>query len=336
MDESVPVYSITGLRLQTGRRGKKKGALIMQEMEITTLEAFAEEVKRRLEEAGCGGKVEITDVKKNNNVRLKGICILNGASNIAPNIYLEQHYEDYKNGEALSHIVRQVMNENERYKVSCRFPKEEAFDFDRAKNRLCYRLVNREWNRERLKDMPHITFHDLAVVFFLHVGDGMGQTGSITVSNELMRVWGIEKADEIYPIAHENTQRLFPADVMDMEELLSQLIPCSATDGMEMPDMPKLYVATNCQKMDGASVLLYDGFLKGFSEQIGGDFYVLPSSVHEVIFFPAREGAGAAELREMVSEVNATGVAKEEVLSNAVYRYNAEKDCLECLPPEGE
>lgn len=308
----------------------------MQEKEIKTLDTFVQEVKRRLEEACYGVQVEITDTKKNNNVRQKGICILNGASNIAPNIYLEQYYENYKKGKSLTDIIRKVMDENERYQVNGRFPTEEAFDFEKAKHRLCYRLVNREWNRERLKDMPYIPFHDLAIVFFLYVGDRMGQIGSITVSNDLMYAWGFEKAEDIYPIAHENTQRLFPAEVLDLNELVSQFVPSSAQTDEKIQDIVKMYVGTNYQKTYGASVLLYDGFLKRFYEQFGGDFYVLPSSVHEVIFLPAKDGADPAELRRMVSDINVTDVDAEDVLSNAVYRYNAEEDRLECLAQKGE
>ena len=62
-----------------------------------------------------------------------------------------------------------------------------------------------------------------------------------------------------------------------------------------------------------------------------GDFYILPSSIHEAIFIPASENVDAEELKTMVREVNETQVPKEDFLSNEVYFYNAKEDELQKL-----
>ena len=59
------------------------------------------------------------------------------------------------------------------------------------------------------------------------------------------------------------------------------------------------------------------------------DFYVLPSSVHEVIIVTAAEAPeGSAGLSDMVSEINKTQVDAEEVLSDHVYYYDRDKKKL--------
>ena len=87
-----------------------------------------------------------------------------------------------------------------------------------------------------------------------------------------------------------------------------------------------MYVLTNKQKLYGAACMLYPGVLKGFAEKIGRDFYILPSSVHEVILVPADSNTDQEALCEIVTEINRTQVAEEEILADSVYFYNKKLD----------
>ena len=102
-------------------------------------------------------------------------------------------------------------------------------------------------------------------------------------------------------------------------------------DSVYEDNMMPMFVATNIKKVNGAGVILYDGLLRTFAEKIGGDFYILPSSVHEVIFVPANGDMDARYLIQMVKEVNATEVAPDEVLSDNVYMYYADEDRVEMM-----
>lgn len=53
-----------------------------------------------------------------------------------------------------------------------------------------------------------------------------------------------------------------------------------------------------------------------------GDYYILPSSIHEIILCPA-DGKKAEELKRMVYGINRLVVREEEVLSDSVYYYHA-------------
>ena len=65
---------------------------------------------------------------------------------------------------------------------------------------------------------------------------------------------------------------------------------------------------------------------------IGGilqsDYYVLPSSVHEVVIVPYCDNITAAELDEMVRDINLTQVSEEEVLSDHAYLYDVKAGYL--------
>ena len=54
---------------------------------------------------------------------------------------------------------------------------------------------------------------------------------------------------------------------------------------------------------------------------IGRDFFVLPSSLHEVLLLPVMDEMSAWDLRQIVGTMNHQVVSDEEVLSDHVYRY---------------
>lgn len=54
-----------------------------------------------------------------------------------------------------------------------------------------------------------------------------------------------------------------------------------------------LYVLTNEIRLNGASVLFYTDCLKRFASDIGRDFFVLPSSIHEVLLLPVMDEMSA-------------------------------------------
>ena len=93
-----------------------------------------------------------------------------------------------------------------------------------------------------------------------------------------------------------------------------------------------IYVETTQSKIFGAAVLLYPRFLEHEAEALGRNFYIIPSSVHEVLIIPAEKiEQDADELLEMVKEVNTTQVSDEEVLSDNVYYYDREKNEVKAL-----
>ena len=65
------------------------------------------------------------------------------------------------------------------------------------------------------------------------------------------------------------------------------------------------------------------------AERVGGDFYILPSSIHEVLLVKDDGKFGIDYLEDMVKEVNATQVAPEDLLTDSVYHYDAKGKVFE-------
>ena len=87
-----------------------------------------------------------------------------------------------------------------------------------------------------------------------------------------------------------------------------------------------LRVLSNVQRVQGASCMLYPGLLKQLAGKEENSFYILPSSIHEVILLTDRRMETPEQLKEMIAEVNRTQVAPEEVLSDSLYYYDSRKE----------
>ena len=87
-----------------------------------------------------------------------------------------------------------------------------------------------------------------------------------------------------------------------------------------------MYVMTNEQQINGATVLLYDDVMKEFAHQMNSSFFILPSSIHELILVPAEEFEDPSCLSELVKEANYSIVSLGDILSDSVYYYDLEQD----------
>lgn len=95
--------------------------------------------------------------------------------------------------------------------------------------------------------------------------------------------------------------------------------------GIPRPDEENvmLYILCTPQPVSGAAVLLNRDAMQKASDAIGGDLFILPSSIHEVLLVSSA-GLRPEELEGLVQSVNRSEVRPEEVLSNRVYRYDCQ------------
>ncbi len=130
----------------------ENGGFIMSTGTIKTMEAFAGTVKSAMEVYfGEDYKVQVHNVIKNNDRHLTGLTILSKQSNMAPTIYQEQYFEQYRAGELMADICQQIIRVYEEYKVTDNFDASSVTDFNRVKSRICYKLINREQNGRLIK-----------------------------------------------------------------------------------------------------------------------------------------------------------------------------------------
>lgn len=187
---------------------------------------------------------------------------------------------------------------------------------DELMKRIMPRLVNYEWNMEMFKSLPHRQYLDFAITYDID----LGEHASCQVRNEM----GLSVPEkDLYEAARKNAkERGYQITWMDemIQRGLNEL-PLGIDDEMRIPMM----VVTNEEGLYGAYALLDEEVLKEIRERVG-EFYVLPSSIHELIIVPvnAPETVTAEHLRELVQAVNRETLPREEWLSDSVYKYDGE------------
>lgn len=298
------------------------------ERSIMSYEEFVawieKELKRNL---GQDRQICVRTVVKNNGRKRRGLVFSEPGVNISPTIYLEEYYEQYRQGMPQTVIAEQIAALYAKVKVEECWEESSISTYDSVRDRIVYRLVNREKNQEMLREMPYVEYLNLAIVFsvILEMG-GEEKAASMLIKNEHLDWWEVTK-EEVYEAACRNTERLFPCELSPMWAVLQAMqaeTPAEA-DGEDM------LILTNARKSFGASALLYKGMLKKIGDSLGEDFYVLPSSVHEVIVLPEGMAPEWEELNGMVREINETQVEEEEVLSDDAYFYERAQERLRMM-----
>lgn len=249
-------------------------------------------------------RTELYTVTKNNGTRRTGILFKQEDSNLAPTIYLEEFYQKYLKGQQVPDLADSICSIYQEIRVKKTCDCQNLFDFNHVKEHIVYKLIRRDANEELLKQIPYEPFLDLAVVYYIQIDNTRFGSAAIQIRNEHLRYWRVEK-EEIRRLAEKNTPRIYPAQIQKIVRFM--------------------YVATNEQCSLGAAVMRYPDFREKIRGMIRGDFYILPSSIHEVILVPESFGLEPERMAEMVKEINQTGVAPEEVLSDSVYYFDGEE-----------
>ncbi|MCI5586121.1 MAG: DUF5688 family protein [Lachnospiraceae bacterium] len=317
------------------------------------LREFTEKIVSALEEFyGADARIETHHIYRNNGLKLQGICVLMSGRNIAPTVYLNHFFEAFLKGTDFGEILSQIITLYEENQISQNLDIDFFLDYRKVKKRLVLRLIHRERNKEMLKEVPHQVFHDLAVVCHcLLVNQNIG-TGSILIHRHHLESWKIDE-EELFRAAYENSPRIQPCQIHRMYDMVKEIMGRAVEDKVEeicqeypqnkddlvkrtMEDMEveiqdfpvSMYVLTNAGRYYGAACLLYEGTLEKAAEKIGGDFYLLPSSVHEVILVAKQEKDKKTDFNKMVQEVNQSQVEPQEWLSDHAYLYKKEEKQL--------
>lgn len=286
-------------------------------------------------------EITIKETVKNNGTVETGLMISRKDSNIAPNINLKEFYGEYTNrmqeeayhDEEVLHDILGKIADTYRQNVENMTPEDVDILYhpESVYENAYVQLVNYEANKTMLKNVPYRKYMDLAVIIRIAIRDDEKGFASAVATHSHMAQIGVNEK-KLYEAALENTTKLFPPRMMKLEEMIQMLEP-------DMDEIPETgaYVLTNAAGRNGAAALLYaQEELETLSSQSGHGYYILPSSIHEVLLFPDDAGMPLEELQYMVREVNRTSVAENEILSDTVYHYDRESRKIEMEFPQKE
>ena len=295
-------------------------------------EKFVEDVKDKLYEQGAEVEVRVNTVKKLNE-SYEAVTITPEGSNIGVNIGIDKFYEAFDNGRPYDEVVGKAVEVignglEQRPAVDV----SSLTDYSYMKSKLAMEVVSAEANREMLETVPHKDMEDMAVVYRFVLESNEDGRASILVTNQMLDSMGVTP-EQLHADALENAPQIKPAEIKGMSEVMAELMGADQAEMMGIgpvaPEDEQIFVATVPDKVHGAGVLAYQDFMDQAAARVGGDFFILPSSIHEILLVPDNGKMGLSELEAMVRDVNATQVAPCDKLTDSVYHYDSKDKIFE-------
>ncbi|WP_334195851.1 DUF5688 family protein, partial [Muricomes intestini] len=292
---------------------------------------FAEDIKQNLYERGYGEvTVNFNEVEKANQ-KYEAMSVAPEGSNVGVNFNLEQAFAAYETSGDYQGVVSSAANViSEGLDNAPAVDVSALMNYEAMKDKLSIEVISAETNEDLLSKIPHDRIEDLAVVYRFVLESNDNGRSSILVSNDLIERMGVTP-EQLKADALENAPEIRPAVIQGMNEVMREMMGPEVFEMMGIPEQTEemMYVATVPDKNSGAGVLAYQDFMDQAAEKIGGDFFILPSSIHEILLVPDDGQKGADELRAMVMDVNATQVSPEEKLTDNVYHYDSKEHIFE-------
>ena len=276
--------------------------------------------------------ISIAPVLKNNNLRLDGLLIRRmladgtNTESVAPNIYLNQFYEEYKDGRELEDILSEIARIRQSHEGPLDLDVAAITDWEQVKPKVLVKLVNSAQNAEYLEGKPHKDIADLSAIYYIDLGTDIYGNMTTVITDALLSQYGVS-VEELHQTAVQNMGS--KARFCSMFEVLSDLMGENAPTDELFPHDNMIFVLSNDTKINGFSIFLCPEVMDDVAEKVGTDFYIIGSSVHEGLVIPRNPGIELDSLLSMVKEVNATQVSQEERVSDHVYRYSYVNHCLE-------
>ena len=176
--------------------------------------AVEDQMNRRLK---GGVKASLYTAVKNNGKERTGLLIESPGINISPTIYLEEYFEDYQKGKCLGMIVDEILGFYDSIKREGPWDCEMLKNYDGVKDRIVFKLVNTLKNRKFLSTVPHRSYLDLSVVFYVLLEVTADGTAAMTVSESHMEQWRV-RTDTLWSDAVRNSRNLLPAEFFKTDE----------------------------------------------------------------------------------------------------------------------
>ena len=275
--------------------------------------------------------------KAEHNDQMISVLLIDNGRKAVPNIDLDALYDLYQQGYtmgqctgmAADHLIADpgLSAEEKRYA-------DMVYSYEDVKEKLQIRLCDPEENRKNLQGITHTrqgvyeaTYH----VSLIEAGAGF------MVTDPLLDIWQIDK-ETLHKDALEADQRrgailtelnplqlvLMRSGVIEPHNML--LYPQKADlSRMNVPG----FVLTNPMVRYGTGMILQEEVQKKISQVVGGDYFLLPSSLHEWIILPEEMGRPVEEMTAMVRDINEEAVDVKDRLSDKVLHYDTAGAFLE-------
>ena len=259
-----------------------------------------------------------------NNLNYEAMMVLRDGEKILPMFPVEPCFNAYKNNILSLELIKDLLID--RLNNQLREAREvlaRILETADTIKKIYMRIVNYKGNEEWLKNYPHERRLDFAIIYYIHIEEPMAEFNAVDISYRLMEELNL-KEDELHDLAYANSVRDRGAVIKKLSEYICE-------EEGESEDMIStreiMFMLSNNTNCLGAVCIFYEGILEKFAEQIQDDFYIIPSSIHEVIMIPCKY-ADAEYLNKLIKEVNNKLLLPQEVLGDEVYVYEKDSNVM--------
>lgn len=251
-------------------------------------------------------------------------------------VHVEELYVAYQNGIRLNTIVDYICSDVLHAKSIYVYDKtKELMDYDTAKSRLFVRLINYDRNADILRDVVHKTLGDIVFTVYAIVDENEFGIVSTKVLKSMVKKWD-KNEDDIFNEAIKNTYYLTPPRIYKWEGVLcdESYAGESFMNDEDICDLDKSFsgnILSTTRKTNGAIAVFLPGVAEKISELLDSDFYMVFTSIHEVMIHSTGSGVDPKNLKLALQDTLRKVTPSSDYLTEKIYKYNRRTHKFECV-----
>ena len=251
--------------------------------------------------------------------------------------HVDKLYTAYQDGAKLNAIVNYISNDVLHAKNNNIYYDKtiELMDYDTAKNRLFVRLINYGRNADILRNVVYKTFGDIAFTVYAIVDENEFGIVSTKILKFMVKKWD-KNEDDIFNEAIKNTYYLTPPRIYKWEGILRDE-PYAGESFMndeDVCDLDKSFsgnILSTTRKTNGAVAVFLPGVAEKISELLDSDFYMVFTSIHEVMIHRTGSGVDPKDLKLVLRDTLREATPSSDYLTSKIYKYNRKTHKFECV-----
>ena len=314
--------------------------------QIMDIKEFQKKLIETINEKTENAVIEAKEVIGNNGVKRHGLVMKGTTQYTNPVIYIDKEYERYSDEEEIDDIydisqrIIQIYELSKNEDIGQEEMVKNINDWNWAKNKVMFTIVNTDKNKEVLKAVPSTPFLDLRYTYYIQLQNCNFENGNVRIKNEYLDRWDIT-LEELHKQAVKNLMKFTEEEMEPMVDVVLKILFEGNNEFKEEgtkfirevnseSEYSEMHVLSTTSHIYGAVYMFYSSKIKALADKLDSDLYILPSSIHELILIPVLENEEVETLREMVNQVNEESVENIDYLSDNVYRFNrnTEEICI--------
>lgn len=252
-------------------------------------------------------------------------------------VHVEELYVAYQDGVKLNIIVNNISNDVLHAKNNNMYYDKtiELMDYDTAKSRLFVRLINYDKNANILRNVVYKTFGDIAFTVYAIVDENEYGIVSTKILKFMVKKWD-KNEDDIFNEAIKNTYYLTPPRIYKWEGVLcdESYAGDSFMNDEDVCDLDKSFngnILSTTRKTNGAVAVFLPGVAERIAELLDSDFYMVFTSIHEVMIHSIGSGVDPKDLKLVLQDILRKVTPSSNYLTEKIYKYNRRTHKFECV-----